>query len=157
MEKTLINKDKILLQVEKLEHARDLSLPKYMTEDSSGLDLLAGVAEDIIIQPGERALVPTGLKLMIPRGFEGQVRPRSGLAVKFGVTVLNTPGTIDADYRGEVKVILYNAGKEEFTIHRGDRIAQLVISPVQQVILKEVKSVSKTLRNENGFGSTGKQ
>ena len=93
---------------------------------------------------------------MIPHGFEGQVRPRSGLAVKFGVTVLNTPGTIDADYRGEVKVILYNAGKEEFTIHRGDRIAQLVISPVQQVILKEVKSVSITLRNENGFGSTGK-
>ncbi|MCK4665637.1 dUTP diphosphatase [Candidatus Dependentiae bacterium] len=156
MEKTLINKDKILLQVEKLEHARNLSLPKYMTEDSSGFDLLAGVADDILIQPGERALVPTGLKFMIPHGFEGQVRPRSGLAVKFGVTVLNTPGTIDADYRGEVKVILYNAGKEEFTVHRGDRIAQLVISPVQQVILKEVKSVSKTLRNENGFGSTGK-
>ncbi len=156
MAKTLINKDNVLLQVEQLEHAIGLSLPKYMTEDSSGLDLLAGVTEDILIQPGERALVPTGLKLMIPRGFEGQVRPRSGLAIKYGVTVLNTPGTIDADYRGEVKVILYNAGKDEFSIHRGDRIAQLVISSVQQVILKEVKSVSKTLRNENGFGSTGK-
>ncbi len=156
MEETLINKNKILLRFERLEHARDLSLPKYMTEDSSGLDLLAAVTEDILIQPGDRTLVPTGLKIMIPHGFEGQVRPRSGLAVKYGVTVLNTPGTIDADYRGEVKVILYNAGKEEFTIHRGDRIAQLVISPVQQVILKEVKSVSKTLRNENGFGSTGK-
>ncbi len=156
MEETLINKNKILLRFERLEHARDLSLPKYMTEDSSGLDLLAAVTEDILIQPGDRTLVPTGLKIMIPHGFEGQVRPRSGLAVKYGVTVLNTPGTIDADYRGEVKVILYNTGKEEFTIHRGDRIAQLVISPVQQVILKEVKSVSKTLRNENGFGSTGK-
>ncbi len=156
MEETLINKNKILLRFERLGHARDLSLPKYMTEDSSGLDLLAAVTEDILIQPGDRTLVPTGLKIMIPHGFEGQVRPRSGLAVKYGVTVLNTPGTIDADYRGEVKVILYNAGKDEFTIHRGDRIAQLVISPVQQVILKEVKSVSKTLRNENGFGSTGK-
>ena len=156
MEETLTNKNKILLRFERLEHARDLSLPKYMTEDSSGLDLLAAVTEDILIQPGDRTLVPTGLKIMIPHGFEGQVRPRSGLAVKYGVTVLNTPGTIDADYRGEVKVILYNAGKEKFTIHRGDRIAQLVISPVQQVILKEVKSVSKTLRNENGFGSTGK-
>lgn len=143
--------------IKQLEHADGLPLPAYQSPAAAGLDLVAAVAENkpIAIRPGQRALVATGLVMEIPEGFEAQVRPRSGLALKFGVTVLNTPGTIDADYRGEVGVILYNAGAETFRVARGDRIAQLVIAPVTQAVLVAADTVSETDRGTGGFGSTG--
>lgn len=137
-------------------HALDGELPSYATPGSSGMDLRAAVDNDLIIVPGERALVPTGLMMEIPRGFEGQVRPRSGLAVKHGVSVLNAPGTIDADYRGEVKVILINFGKDDFLIKRGDRIAQLVVCPVVAAVWEEVELLDATERGSGGFGHTGR-
>jgi len=146
---------KVILKVKRLPHARDLPLPSYATPHSSGLDLRAAVEGEVRIKPGERVLIPTGLVIEIPEGYEGQVRPRSGLALKKGLTVLNAPGTIDADYRGEVKVILVNLGNEEVVIQRGERIAQLVIAPVQRVEVVEVEEVSQTERGEGGFGSTG--
>jgi dUTP pyrophosphatase len=145
------------IPVRRLDHGRDLPLPSYQTKDSAGMDLLAACGEDekIIVNPGTRVLVATGLSLQIPHGYEGQVRPRSGLAVKFGITVLNAPGTIDADYRGEVKVALVNLGSEPFEITRGMRIAQLVIAPVSRAILEETEALDDTARGTGGFGSTG--
>ncbi|HLK26192.1 MAG TPA: dUTP diphosphatase [Caulobacteraceae bacterium] len=146
-----------LIAVKRLPHAEGLPLPAYETAHAAGLDLrcAAPEAEPILLRPGARAAVPTGLCLAIPEGFEGQVRPRSGLALREGVTCLNTPGTIDADYRGEVKVILINLGAAEVTVRRGERIAQLVIAPAPQAALSEVAELPATPRGEGGFGSTG--
>lgn len=140
-----------------LNHARGLGLPTYQTAQSAGVDLQAAVSEDkpIRLKSRERALIPTGLILELPAGFEGQVRPRSGLAWRQGLTVLNAPGTIDADYRGEVHVLLVNFGGKPVTLRRGDRIAQLVIAPVTQVALVETATISLTARGKGGFGSTG--
>jgi len=134
----------------------ELPLPAYATPGSAGMDLAADVAEDLVIPPGGRATVPTGLAFAVPAGHEVQVRPRSGLASKAGVTVLNAPGTIDADYRGEVRVILVNLGDAPFTIRRGDRIAQAVVAPVVQVAIAEVAALDETDRGSGGFGSTGR-
>ncbi len=144
-----------VLKVKRLPHGKGLELPSYATDGSVGLDLRAAVEKSVILKPLERVLIPTGLVLEIPEGYEGQVRPRSGLALKKGVTVLNSPGTIDWDYRGEVKVLLINLGTEEVVINRGDRIAQLVISPVSKVSVVEAEELGTTLRGGKGFGSTG--
>jgi dUTP pyrophosphatase len=143
--------------VVRLPHAEGLALPAYETTGSAGMDLRAAVPDDrpILILPGKRALVPTGLVLEIPDGFEGQVRPRSGLALKHGVTCLNTPGTVDSDYRGELKVLLVNLGDEDFEVSRGMRIAQLVFARVARMALAERKSAGGTGRGSGGFGSTG--
>jgi dUTP pyrophosphatase len=143
------------LGIIRLPHAHDLPLPAYETEGAAGLDLRAAIADDIIVQAFERVLVPTGLILDIPVGLEGQIRPRSGLAYKNGITLLNSPGTIDWDYRGEVKVLLINLSQEPFTIQRGLRIAQLVIAPVTRVTCIEISEISDTQRGMGGFGSTG--
>lgn len=145
------------LPIKRLPHNSDLPLPAYETADSAGMDLRAAVPEDapLVIRPGDRFAVPTGLSMAIPRGFEGQVRPRSGLALKSGITCLNTPGTVDSDYRGEVKVILINLSAEDFTVRRGDRIAQMVIAPVIQAVVTEVSDLDETARGAGGFGSTG--
>ena len=145
------------IAITRLLHAEGLPLPAYETEHAAGMDLRAAVAEaaPLTLRPGERDAVPTGLAMAIPPGFEGQVRPRSGLALRSGVTCLNTPGTIDADYRGEVKVILINLGEADFTIRRGDRIAQLVIAPVTNATWSEVATLDETTRGQGGFGSTG--
>jgi dUTP pyrophosphatase len=141
----------------RLAHAADLPLPQYQTAQAAGLDLMAAVPADapVEIAPGARALIPTGLALALPAGHEGQVRPRSGLAVQHGVTVLNAPGTIDADYRGEVQVVLVNLGSAPFVVGRGMRIAQLVIAPVTHAVLVEAASLDGTGRASGGFGSTG--
>ncbi|MBX9707237.1 MAG: dUTP diphosphatase [Caulobacteraceae bacterium] len=146
------------LRILRLPHAEDLALPAYETAGSAGMDLRAAVAEDaaLTVEPGGRALVPTGLKMALEPGWEAQVRPRSGLALKHGVTCLNTPGTIDSDYRGEVGVILVNLGQEPFVIRRGERIAQMVIAPVAQVSILEVEELDSTERGTGGFGSTGR-
>jgi dUTP pyrophosphatase len=143
----------------RLDHAKDLPAPEYATAGSAGMDLVAAVPADapMTIAPGARAAVPTGLAFAIPQGFEGQVRPRSGLALKNGVTVLNAPGTIDSDYRGEVKVILVNTGSEAFEISRGMRIAQIIFARVEQMQLQDVSSLDETARGSGGFGSTGVQ
>ena len=133
----------------------DLPLPHLASPGSAGFDLVAALEEPRELAPGERTLVPTGLRLEIPSGFEGQVRPRSGLALRYGLTVLNSPGTIDSDYRGEVGVILVNLGSEPISLERGDRIAQLVIARVEAVVFEEVELVSETSRGSGGFGSTG--
>jgi dUTP pyrophosphatase len=145
------------LGVVRLPHAHGLDLPAYESAGAAGLDLRAAVADDrpILILPGRRALVPTGLILEIPEGFEGQVRPRSGLALKHGITCLNTPGTIDWDYRGEVKVLLVNLGDDDFTVTRGMRVAQLVIAPVAHAAIEERSLAGGTARGAGGFGSTG--
>ncbi|MFC6198534.1 dUTP diphosphatase [Ponticaulis profundi] len=141
-----------------LPHFEGLALPKYETKGSAGMDVRAAVADDepLTLEPGDRALVPTGLTFAIPQGYEMQVRPRSGLAFKHGITCLNTPGTIDSDYRGELKVLLINLGKEAFTIQRGERIAQLLLAPVIQGEWRAVSVLPDTSRGEGGFGSTGK-
>lgn len=148
----------ITIGVKRLAHAEGLPLPAYQTAEAAGFDLVAALAEgeDMVLAPGARALVPTGLVFEIPSGHEGQVRPRSGLALKHGVTVLNAPGTIDADYRGEVKVILVNHGDVAFRIVRGERIAQFVAAPVTRAALVEVDAVGDTTRGAGGFGSTGR-
>ena len=145
------------IAVRRLPHAEGLPLPGYETSGSAGMDLRAAVPdhEPMILKPGARAMVPTGMCWAIPEGFEVQIRPRSGLAAKAGVTCLNTPGTIDSDYRGEVKVILINLGEEDFTIRRGDRIAQMVAAPVAQAVWTEVDGLDDTARGAGGFGSTG--
>jgi dUTP pyrophosphatase len=144
------------VRIKRLPHAQDLPLPAYETAGAAGLDLRAALPErDLELVPGARSLVPTGLVLALPPGSEGQVRPRSGLALRHGVTVLNAPGTIDADYRGEVQVLLVNLGQQPFTIRHGDRIAQLVVAPVAQARLVEVQSLDDTVRGAGGFGSTG--
>jgi dUTP pyrophosphatase len=148
----------VTVEIQRLPHAEGLALPAYQTTHAAGLDILAAVPDDkpLIMQPGQRALVPTGLMIAVPPGFEAQVRPRSGLALKHGITVLNSPGTVDADYRGEVSVLLINHGDEPFTIRRGERIAQLVIAAVAQAHLVPVVSLSSTDRGSGGFGSTGR-
>ena len=135
--------------------SEEVSLPKYETSGSSGMDLSANINTNINIDPGKTAIIPTGLAISIPKGFEVQIRPRSGLAAKQKISVLNTPGTIDADYRGEIKVILINLGKDSFEVEKGSRIAQMVVCPVVQAQLKEVNDLSETDRGKGGFGSTG--
>ncbi|MCL2840710.1 MAG: dUTP diphosphatase [Defluviitaleaceae bacterium] len=140
------------------EDAKDLPLPSRQTPQSAGLDLHANIHETIIIKKGARALIPTGIRLALPFGYEAQIRPRSGLALKHGITVLNSPGTVDADYRGEVKALLINHGHEDFSINRRDRIAQMVIAKVEMIDFQEVNTpddLSKTMRGEGGYGSTG--
>jgi|TARA_B110000211_G_scaffold163779_1_gene184901 dUTP pyrophosphatase len=143
------------IQIKKLSNS--VSTPKYETAGSSGMDVAAHIEDNIIINPGEKALVSTGLSISIPVGYEVQIRPRSGLAAKKSITVLNSPGTIDADYRGEIKVILINLGKEKFVVKNGERIAQMVVCPVIQASLDEVNELSDTARGVGGFGSTGKK
>lgn len=149
------NREKIQIPLMALEHAIGNNLPAYATEDSAGMDLHAATDDDIILAPGERALIPTGLAIALPPGFEAQIRPRSGLAAKNGVTVLNTPGTIDADYRGEIKVILINFGQEDFVVERGMRIAQMVVARHARVSWSAVDTLDDTARGSGGFGSTG--
>ncbi|MGJ7039779.1 dUTP pyrophosphatase [Shinella sp. BE166] len=145
------------LSLVRLPHGEGIELPAYETSGAAGMDLRAGVAMDtpLTLAPGKRALVPTGFIFEIPHGYEGQIRPRSGLAFKHGITCLNTPGTVDSDYRGEVKVLLANLGEEPFVIERGMRIAQMVIAPVTQVAVRETTETSETTRGAGGFGSTG--
>ena len=147
----------LTLQIKTLEHFGDLALPKYETALAAGADLRAAVADDapLTLAPGHRALVPTGMCMAIPAGYEVQIRPRSGLAYKHGVTCLNTPGTIDADYRGEVKVLLINHGHDDFLIRRGERIAQMIVAPITQPVFKSVTELDDTVRGAGGFGSTG--
>lgn len=145
----------ITIKVSRMPWGRDLPLPAYETEQSAGMDLAAAVVEDMPLAPGARAMVPTGLCIALPDGYEAQIRPRSGLAMNYGVTVLNTPGTIDADYRGEIKVILANFGPEEYNIRRGTRIAQLVVAPILRGVWDEVDELPESERGDGGFGSTG--
>jgi len=145
----------VTVSVQRLPHNTDLPLPAYETAAAAGMDLPAAVEEDLIVEPGARALVPTGLAIALPEGYEAQIRPRSGLAARDGVTVLNTPGTVDPDYRGEVEVILINLGDAPFTITRGMRIAQMVIAPVTQAKMVETDTLPETERGAGGFGSTG--
>lgn len=137
--------------------SEDLPLPAYETAHSAGMDIRAAVAAPMTLAPGDRALVPTGLRIALPDGYEAQIRPRSGLAIKHGISLLNTPGTIDADYRGEIKIIVANLGQEPFTIERGDRIAQMIIAPVTHIQWKEVDELNETDRGPGGFGHTGNQ
>jgi len=146
---------RVRLEVEVLPHGRGLPLPAYATEGSAGLDLRAAVKEPLVIEPGDRVLVPTGLKVAIPPGYEGQVRARSGIAFRHGVGLPNAPGTIDSDYRGELKVLLTNWGREPFTVQRGDRVAQLVIAPVARAEVVTVEALDETARRDGGFGHTG--
>lgn len=148
----------VVVDVRQLPHAEGLALPAYQSADAAGLDLLAAIPHDapLDLAPGTYAMIPTGLVIALPSGFEAQVRPRSGLAAKHGVTVLNSPGTVDADYRGEVNVLLINHGKDPFTIRRGERIAQMVIAPVVQAQLAAATSIAPTARGSGGFGSTGR-
>ena len=143
----------IKIQIKKLSSS--VSTPKYATLGSSGMDIAAHIENNIIINPGEKVLVSTGLSMAVPKGYEVQIRPRSGLAAKNNITVLNSPGTIDADYRGEIKVILINLGKEKFVVENRERIAQMVVCPIVQASLSEVKELSDTERGSDGFGSTG--
>jgi dUTP pyrophosphatase len=147
--------DRLIVPVLRLQHAQGLPLPEYASPGSVGVDLRAAVDNTLVVDPGVRLQVPTGLVLEIPHGWEGQVRPRSGLAIRHGLTLLNTPGTIDSDYRGEIKVIVVNLGQKAYAIERGDRIAQLVFAPVSQVVFDEVDSLGSTDRGDGGFGSTG--
>lgn len=139
----------------KLLHAQDLPLPSYESTHAAGMDIRAALEEPVVLGPGERALIPTGLQMALPEGFEAQIRPRSGLAWRNGITMLNTPGTIDADYRGEIKVLAINHGKDAFTINHGNRIAQMVIAPIRQFTVDEVNDLPGTERGDGGFGSTG--
>ena len=147
----------VAIRLKRLPHSEGLPLPAYETDGSAGMDLRAAVAEDapVVLQPGGRALIPTGLTIALPADHEAQVRPRSGLALKFGITCLNSPGTIDADYRGEIGVMLANLGAEAFTVRRGDRIAQMVIAPVTRAAWDEVPALPESGRGTGGFGSTG--
>lgn len=141
--------------MQRVPGTEDLPLPAYATSGSAGVDLLAAVSEETVLAPMERKLIPTGIMAAIPEGFEGQVRPRSGLALRHGISMVNTPGTIDSDYRGEIKVIMVNLGEEPFVIKRGDRIAQFVICPVMQAEFAEVEELPETSRGGGGFGHTG--
>jgi len=146
------------IRVKRLPHGEGLALPSYETALAAGCDVRAAVPEDapLVLKPGERAMAPTGLAIALPPGWEAQMRPRSGLAAKFGVTCVNAPGTIDADYRGEMKIILINHGSDDFIVRRGDRIGQLVIAPVFQARFEEADELDETPRGEGGFGSTGR-
>ena len=145
----------VRVALKRLPESEGLPVPSYMSELAAGADLYAAVADSITLQPGERALVPSGISIALPAGYEAQIRPRSGLAFKSGVTCLNTPGTIDADYRGPVNVLLVNLGSEPATISRGDRIAQMIVAPVSRAEFEEVEELPATVRGSNGFGSTG--
>lgn len=145
----------INVQITTLPHAEGLELPAYATAHAAGMDLCAAVREDVVLQPGERKLIPTGLSIALPEGYEAQIRPRSGLALKNGLSVLNSPGTIDADYRGEVQIILANLGNEPFTVTRGMRIAQMVVAAYSRVVWSRTETLSETARGTGGFGSTG--
>jgi dUTP pyrophosphatase len=147
----------IEVRLQRFPHSDGLPLPHYQSALAAGLDLVAAVASDapVVIAPGERALIPTGIAIALPAGFEAQVRPRSGLALRHGVTVLNAPGTIDADYRGEIQIILVNLGRESFTVERGARVAQLVVAATMQASLRVVATLDETTRGVRGFGSTG--
>ncbi len=146
----------VLVKIKKLPHASDLKIPTKATGKAAGFDLSAAITATQSVQPGAFSLIPTGIAVSIPPGYEGQVRPRSGLALKHGLSILNTPGTIDSDYRGEVKVIIINFGSQPYTINRGERIAQLVIAAVPEVRLEEVSDLEDTPRGQGGFGHTGK-
>ena len=147
--------EQVSVSVQRLPHAADLDLPRYATAHSAGMDLQAALETDVVITPGGRLLIPTGLAIALPEGYEAQIRPRSGLALKQGLTVLNSPGTIDADYRGEIQVILANLGTEPVTLTRGMRIAQMIVAPYSRVVWSEADSLSTTERGAGGFGSTG--
>lgn len=146
---------RVSIKVKRIEAETDARLPCYMSEHASGMDLHAHLPKEVILNPGERSLVPTGIAVAIPEGYEGQIRPRSGLAMREGIGILNSPGTIDADYRGEIKIVLINLGVEPFVVRNGTRIAQLVIAPVIRAEVEEVLELPKTQRNEGGFGHTG--
>ncbi len=146
----------IPVSVKRLPHGADLPLPAYQTDEAAGMDLYAAIDAPLTLDPGDKTMVATGLAIALPSGYEAQVRPRSGLAAKHGVTVLNSPGTIDADYRGEVKVILINHGREPFVITRGERIAQMLVAPVTRAVLDVVDELPETVRGAGGFGSTGR-
>lgn len=145
----------VTVAITTLPHAEGMNLPSYATEHAAGMDLCAAISNDIILQPGQRTLIPTGLSIALPEGYEAQVRPRSGLALKNGVTVLNSPGTIDADYRGEVQIILANLGTDIFTVTRGMRIAQMVVARYSRIEWQRSEQLSTTARGAGGFGSTG--
>jgi len=147
----------LAVRLSRLPGTNDLPLPFYKTEGAAGMDIYAAVNTPLTIEPGGRGIIPTGIRIAIPDGYEAQVRPRSGLARDFGIGLVNSPGTIDADYRGEVQIILMNGGSEPFTIVRGDRIAQLVVAPVMRVVWDEVETLDETPRGEGGFGHTGRQ
>lgn len=146
--------NEVIVSVKQM-HGEDLPLPRYMTEHSAGMDICAAVEGDIILHPGERYLIPTGIAVALPPGYEAQIRPRSGLAVEFGITLLNSPGTIDADYRGEVRILMINHGTEPFVVKRGDRIAQMVVHRVCRAMWDARDDLDRTARGEGGFGHTG--
>ena len=147
--------EEVTIQIKRLKKDRSIPLPQYMTPGASGMDLFACLEQEVVLSPGERKLIPTGISVAIPEGVEGQVRPRSGLAIRNGIGVVNGPGTIDADYRGEIAVVLINFGKEPFRIQNGDRIAQIVIAPVLKAAWEEVEDLPSTQRQSGGFGHTG--
>ncbi len=149
------NVEEIRVRIRNLNGSGDELLPRYMTEHASGMDLCAAVEKDELIPPGGRKAIPTGIAIELPQGFEAQIRPRSGLALRYGVTILNTPGTIDADYRGEIRVIMINHGEDSFTVIRGDRIAQMVVQPVCRVSWDVSERLDRTERGAGGFGHTG--
>jgi dUTP pyrophosphatase len=149
------DQNKLKIEVKRKDGCEDLELPRYMSKGASGMDLYAAVNEELILEPGDTDLIPTGIHIALPAGFEAQIRPRSGLALKHGITIPNSPGTIDSDYRNEVKVIIANQGKETFTVKRGMRIAQMVIARTHQAEMIEVQELTKTDRGLGGFGSTG--
>ena len=149
--------DQPIVYFKKLAVAEDLPLPSYESAHAAGMDIRAALPEPVQLKPGLRALIPTGLQMALQEGFEAQIRPRSGLAYKHGITLLNTPGTIDADYRGELKVLMINLGEDAFRIDHGDRIAQMIIAPVSRAAIQEVERLPESQRGEGGFGSTGKQ
>lgn len=143
------------LYIRRCESAKDLPLPRYMSLQAAGMDLMANIKDSVLIKCGKCKIISTGIEIALPPGYEAQVRPRSGLSFKYGITVLNSPGTIDADYRGEINIVLINLGEKDFTVNRGDRVAQLVVNKVEQAELVEVGELPKTERGSNGFGSTG--
>ena len=145
------------IDIEILDNASDLPIPKYQTEGASGMDLYAALSKPIVLRPLERTLIPTGLKISLPKNLEAQIRPRSGLAYTHGISILNSPGTIDSDYRGELKILLVNLGQDNFVIEHSSRIAQLIIAPIIQAKLKVVLALNKTKRGQKGFGSTGQK
>lgn len=147
----------ITVAIQRLAHGDGLALPAYATPQSAGMDIAAAIAEDVLLKPGERALIPAGFAIALPPDHEAQIRPRSGLALRHGVTLINTPGTIDADYRGEIGVILINLGEHDFTVTRGLRIAQMVVAPVARAAFAEVDALPESVRGAGGFGSTGLQ
>ena len=148
-------KENFSISITRFPHANGISLPEYQTNGSAGMDLCAAIENELVLSPMQIAIVPTGFAISLPNGFEAQVRPRSGLAAKYGITIVNSPGTIDSDYRGEIKVILQNLGKENFVIKRGERIAQMIIAKYEKIEWNEVVSLDETQRGEGGFGHTG--